>query len=250
MTRDEAIHKLVSLAYEQVGYKEGSNNYNKYAADPRISQLYGWNVQNQPWCCVFVNWLFINEFGYDDGVAMTYGGSAACSVFAQLYKNNNAWSTNPRKGDQIFFNINGGINHTGIVVDVSGSTITTIEGNTSDSVAVRTYYAGDSSINGYGVPNWSVVADVPDVPGEMDPDTEQLLVDGECGENTWSALISELPAIEDLPIVKFGSTGWSVAMCQAMLNYFGANLDTDGDCGAKTKSAIMSFQRWYNGRST
>ena len=230
VTKDEAIHKLVSLAYDEVGYKEGANNWNKYAADEKVQRLYGWNVQNQPWCCVFINSLFLTAFGYDDGSAMTYGGSPACAVAAQNYKNNNAWSMNPRKGDQIFFNINGGINHTGIVTDVSGQTITTIEGNSSDSVANRTYYSGDASIAGYGVPNWSVVANVAD-----DEDT-CLLVDGECGEQTWAALAS------NMPLVKKGSKGWAVTALQAALNELGADLDADGDFGPLTEKAIKQFQ--------
>ena len=173
MTKDEAIHKLISLAYDQVGYKEGANNWNKYAADPQMKQLYGWDVQNQPWCCVFVNWLFIQCFGYSDGTAMTFGGSAACAVCAQLYKNNNAWSTNPRKGDQIFFLYDNGINHTGIVADVSGSTITTVEGNYSDGVATNTYYINDPKIAGYGMPNWSIVAKE-DPPADPDDDSDVI----------------------------------------------------------------------------
>lgn len=37
--------------------------------------------------------------------------------------------------------------------------VTTIEGNTSDMVARRTYRRGDSSIAGYGRPNWVVVSE-------------------------------------------------------------------------------------------
>ena len=233
MTKDEAIHKVVQLAYDQVGYKEGPNNYNKYADSLYIQKLYGWGVQNQPWCAIFINWLFLTAFGYDDGSAMTYGGSPACSIAAQNYKNNNAWSMNPRKGDQIFFNISGGINHTGIVVDVSGSTITTIEGNSSDSVAKRTYYAGDASIAGYGVPNWNVVADLPDNPTEKET---SLVVDGECGPLTWAALA------EGLPILKEGSKGDLVRALQYVLNYYGAKLRVDGDFGPKTKAKTMEFQ--------
>lgn len=229
MTKDEAIGKVVSLACGEVGYKEGANNWNKYAADPRMKQLYGWDVQNQPWCCVFINFLFIQAFGYSDGTDMTYGGSAACAVSAQLYKNNNAWSTKPSKGDQIFFNVNGGINHTGIVVDVSGATITTVEGNSSDSVAKRTYFSGDTSIAGYGVPNWAVVSNVPE-------DETGLEVDGECGPETWAALAAKMP------LVKYGSKGWAVTAVQAMLNCLGADLDADGDCGPLTKKEIMEFQ--------
>lgn len=161
MTIQEAKQKLVNLAKAQVGYREGTNNYNKYAEDPRISQLYGWNVQNQPWCCTFVNWCFLNAFGTIGG-QMTYGGSAACANQANLYKNNGAFTQSPAVGDQIFFYSGGGINHTGIVVEVSGSVIRTVEGNYSDKVSLCTYGTNNSIIAGYGRPKWSLVADIED----------------------------------------------------------------------------------------
>ena len=170
MTEAEAKHALVQRAYGEVGYHEGANNFTKYAEDPRITKLYGWNVQNQPYCETFTAWLFINTFGYDDGVAMTYGGSASCAVHAQLYKNNGAWFTAPQKGDQVYFIVNGSINHTGIAADISGATLTVIEGNYSDRVATNTYYVNDPTIAGYGRPNWAVVANEPDPDPEDDSD--------------------------------------------------------------------------------
>lgn len=230
MTRDEAIHKVVQLAFEQVGYKEGVNNWNIYAADTSMQGVYGWNVQNQPWCEIFVEWLFVHLFGGLKAKKMTYGASASCAAHAQLYKDDNAWSMNPRKGDQIYFNINGGINHTGIVADVTGQTVTTIEGNSSDGVAKRTYYAGDSSIAGYGVPDWAAAADVPE------PADNTLTVDGECGQETWAAIAKKMP------LVKKGSKGWAVVALQAALNFLGADLDADGDCGRLTEAEIKEFQ--------
>ena len=129
MTIEEAKTKVVSLAVSQVGYREGANNYNKYADNPDITKLYGWNVQNQPWCCPFVNWLFLTAFGYDIGSRLTYGGTAACNASANLYKQNAAWVTTPQIGDQAFFYSGSGINHTGIVVAVEGTQFTTVEGN-------------------------------------------------------------------------------------------------------------------------
>ena len=157
MTIQEAKNKLVALARSQVGYKEGANNQNKYADDPRITTLYGWNVQNQPWCCTFVNWCFINAFGTIGG-QMTYGGSAACATQASYYRRNGAFTQSPNVGDQIFFYSGGGINHTGIVVEVNGASIRTVEGNYSDKVSLCTYQTGNSVIAGYGRPKWTLVS--------------------------------------------------------------------------------------------
>ena len=173
MTRDEAIHKVVSLAYEQVGYREGADNWNKYADNPLVCEAVGWDVQNQPWCAIFVCWLFIESFGLYQGKEMMHGCSAGCAVQAEYYQRNNSFYVNPCKGDQIFFYVGGGINHTGIVVDISGSTITTIEGNYSDGVCTNTYFIGDTNIAGYGRPCWELVSnDEPDDEPEPEPFTE------------------------------------------------------------------------------
>ena len=91
MTQSEAKQKLINTAKTQVGYREGSNNWNKFADDPMIAKLYGWVPQNQPWCCTFVNWCFLTTFGYDIGSKLTYGGTAACANSAQLFRNNGAF---------------------------------------------------------------------------------------------------------------------------------------------------------------
>ena len=122
MTKQEAINKLVAWCLEQVGYAEEANNKNKYA--PKWTEAGGWNVQNQPWCDVFVDVGFIECFGLDLAAKLTYqprgGFSALCSASANFYKANSAWFSTPAVGDQIFFNVSGGINHTGIVVGVNG----------------------------------------------------------------------------------------------------------------------------------
>ncbi len=46
----------------------------------------------------------------------------------------------------------GGADHVGIVESRDGSTVHTIEGNTSDSCARRSYRVVSSSILGYGTP--------------------------------------------------------------------------------------------------
>ena len=80
---------------------------------------------------------------------------------------------------------------------------------------------------------WDCVLRYPETIGD---DQTDLLVDGECGPETWAALI------EKMPIVKQGSTGWAVTALQAMLNCLGADLDADGDFGPLTKKEVMEFQ--------
>ena len=57
---------------------------------------------------------------------------------------------------EILFSLTGGnngtIDHVGIVESVSGGTVNTIEGNSGDKVARRSYSIGSSNIYGYGVP--------------------------------------------------------------------------------------------------
>ena len=62
--------------------------------------------------------------------------------------------------------MSGAINHTGIVSSISGNKITTIEGNTSNQVAERTYYISDDSIAGYGLPKY--IEEIADEPIEQE----------------------------------------------------------------------------------
>ena len=93
---------------------------------------------------------------------MTYqrvgAGSALCSASASYYQSYNAFSMTPQVGDQIFFYISGGINHTGIVESIENNRVITIEGNSSDEVKRNTYILGSLIIAGYGHPNWDLVA--------------------------------------------------------------------------------------------
>ena len=60
----------------------------------------------------------------------------------------------PAAGDIIFFDWgnDGSIDHVGIVESVTNGVVNTIEGNSGDKVARRSYNIGSNSIYGYGVP--------------------------------------------------------------------------------------------------
>lgn len=237
MTIQEAKKKLVDLAKSQVGYREGNNNYNKYASDPMITKLYGWNPQNQPWCCVFVNWCFLTAFGYDVGSKLTYGGTAACSNSAQLFKSAGAWSSFPEVGDQAFFLSGGGINHTGIVVSVEGTSFTTVEGNYSDKVSSVRHNVGASDVAGFGRPKWSLVQSVVVTDGKDPVSTENKEnLDLKKEDHNWTP-----PLLRQSDRFKP-----DVVVLQALLNVkdFPCG-EADGYYGPKTATAVSRAQYYY-----
>lgn len=163
---NQAKERLLKVARAELGYKEGYNNYIKYAEGSWDNQFYGWELQHQPWCDVFVDYCFTHAFTMQQGASMTYQtvgrASALCKTSAAYYRNNGAFYNYPEVGDQIFFYYGGDINHTGIVESVTGSgknwtSLTTIEGNASDQVMRITYKKGNKIIAGFGRPKWSVV---------------------------------------------------------------------------------------------
>ena len=167
--------KVVNVAKEEVGYLEkrsnkdldsktanvGNNNYTKYARD-----LFP-TLQGQPWCDMFVDWRFVQAFGQVQARQLIGGNfNAYTPTSAQYYKNKGQWRTIPQQGDQIFFKNSIRIYHTGIVKNVIGDRVYTIEGNTGSGASViangggvweKSYPLSHSQIAGYGRPDWSIV---------------------------------------------------------------------------------------------
>ena len=240
MTVNEAKQILIDWCNAQVGTREGSDNWNKYAEDSRLRQLYGWNAQNEPWCDLFTDEAFITCFGLQKAAAMTYqpigAGSAACRFSAQFFKNNGAWYSRPQVGDVIFFYYGGEINHQGIVVAVENGEVRTVEGNASDMVARRSYAMTSTLIAGYGRPKWSVLdgvvpsppEDAPSAPAEPQP-----------------APYSYCPYVYAVRVnlLKRGSYGPQVTRVQQLLAALGFDPGTiDGIFGAATEAALRAFQ--------
>ena len=232
VTVEEAKEKLLAWVTAQLGTREGANNYNKYAEDSRLMKLYGWSLQNQPWCDLFTDEAFIECFGLETGAAMTYqrlgSGSAACRQSAQFFRDNGAFVQTPEPGDVVFFYVGGAINHQGIVVRVDGGGIVTVEGNSSDAVSERSYRLSDPGIAGYGRPRWELAAgeDAATAEREIRKPVQQLLI--------------------GVPLLAKGDVGGAVAAAQGTLKVRGYDLGAagvDGDFGGATERAVMAFQQ-------
>ena len=248
MDKNEAIAKLVNCAKSQVGYLEkrsnaqldnktanaGSANWNKYARDidNKYPNFYNGKKNGYSWCDIFVDWCFIECFGYEKALKMLYqptkSAGAGCKYSANYYKVHNAFYQQPQVGDQVFFGDYGTEGHTGIVVAVNGNIITTVEGNTSggygvesngDGVYLKKYNISTQYIPGFGRPNWGVVS-------------------SDDGNEEGSVTVS-------YPTIKLGSKGADVKKAQQLLiakGYSCGSAGADGDFGAATYNAVKKFQ--------
>ena len=149
-TGDQATD-LVEVARTQVGYHEGTNNYTKYNVWFGSLNDYGYNYA---WCQTFVAWC-ANQAGIPTSMIPRVSGTISGMDF---FKKNETWKDagiTPEKGDIIYLHSKSSSGyHVGIVADVSGGQISTIEGNSSDRVAERSYSVENSSIVGYGCPEY------------------------------------------------------------------------------------------------
>ena len=114
------------------------------------------------WCATFVSAVSIKC-----GLTKLIPTECGCGQMIELFQKLGAWNENdayvPKPGDVIFYDWQdsgsgdntGWPDHVGIVEAVSGSTITVIEGNKSDSVSRRTLQVGGKYIRGYGVPKYT-----------------------------------------------------------------------------------------------
>lgn len=135
---------------------------------------------------MFVDWCFLTAFGYEAALRLLCqpekSAGAGCTYSLMYYRNKGQFHTSdPRPGDQIFFGSStSNVGHTGIVEKVEGGKVHTIEGNTSDRVARRSYSLSDKTIVGYGRPAYDTVvaSTTPAVtPSTPKPSTPTVAVD-------------------------------------------------------------------------
>ena len=227
------VTKLLEIAGNEVGYKEGAHGYSKFGEY--------WGDSYAQWCAEYLCWSV-------DQVDKTYGTQLLKNVYPlysgqntgmrwfikegrwisrngnldewgyQWFKGSDAFITAgeyiPQPGDWVFFSwtSDGNTSHVAMVeyatMDSKGNvSIHCLEGNNPDRVARVTYSTADKKILGYGT-----VHDVAD----------------------WT--------------MRFGNTGKKVTELQEKLVYLGwlsANNIT-GHFGINTQDAITRFQTAYN----
>lgn len=172
LSKDCLAESAVNVARNQIGYKAGSDKWNKYANDfdTKWPNFYNTPKQGADWCDIFVDWCFVSAYGEANARELlrqpTKSCGAGCYYSLHYFMDYGQYFSRgtklPLAGDQVFFgtstNYESGVTHTGLVesVNYNNSTVTVIEGNTSNSVQRKTYSFNYNRILGYGRPKYTI----------------------------------------------------------------------------------------------
>lgn len=234
-----AVDFLIQTAEAEIGYLEkasnkdldsktgnaGKANYTKYNRD--LKAECGVGSLNAQWCQAFVDWCFLKAFGKAVAKQLIYTFTNYTPTGSNAFKKKDRYikrgKGTPKRGDVIYFysSSKGRIGHVGIVYKVSGTTVYTIEGNTSGAsklvtngggVCKKSYKLTSTYIDGYGRVDYS--------PAEVLPVTPGL---------HYSDVGEDVRAMQEL-LLKWNPK---------CLPEYGA----DGDFGEETLAAVKAFQK-------
>ena len=213
MSVEGTRERIVLIGSCFLGYREGRNNDNIFG------DWYG--IPTQPWCAMFVSYC-MNKAGVLPNVVKKF---ASCSIGWKWFRSKGQTRNRgyiPQKGDIIFFDWEpekgDGIDHVGIVNNVNGEYIYTLEGNHDDQVNIYKYHINDARIYGYAVPDYTGEEIIENNPSE---------------------------SYKNKPLVYKGKTGETVKYIQNKLinkGYFLGRTGADGIFGFQTEKAVRQFQ--------
>lgn len=223
---------LINVCLTQVGYHEGNSagdidggNSEGYLDFTEYGRWYGQEILGTspfytPWCAIFVSWAArqacMPEYIVNNS-AYARVGSNPC-YFHVPYRSAAVYS--PKTGDLIFYDYSGtgtGWSHVGIVLFAERGVVWTVEGNFSKRVIIVRHYLTDSTIKGYGTPNYPAAAasSALDVASYTRPDKN----------------------------LRKGSTGSQVSWVQAALLRLGYTTPVDGRFSSQTERMVKKFQK-------
>lgn len=147
----------------QIGFREGPNNANPYAAEVRNRVTWdvpGWWA-NTPYCGIFVMAGHLIGGGTIPGTGVR---SEYCPTAVNNWKAKGQWGEYPRVGAWVYFRNSRGVwYHVGVVESFDATHIVTIEANTfadgssgsGNGVYRKRHRRRDAYVGGYGYPDYS-----------------------------------------------------------------------------------------------
>lgn len=246
--------QLLNAVRAEVGYREGSDNFNRYGA------WYGMN--RVPYCAIGLTYAAFRV----NGAAAIGGRWAYCPWWAAWFRSRGRWSDTPARGRIVFFDWTGEQRkgsemHVAIVESVSGDYINTIEFNTEPGVG----HGGEGVykrkrhrrlVVGYGLPYYTEeikVVPIITIPPGSKPTHVILAVDGIWGRMTTSRVqeVLRVSVTGKMDRVTYRAlavwlgqpphNGWTEPMKTAL--QYRVGVQQDGEIGPIT---VRAFQRFLN----
>lgn len=226
--------EILDIARSYIGCKESDGSHKKiidlYNSHKPLARGYAVRYSDA-WCDTFVSTVAIKA-----GAVGIIGTECGCEEHINIFKNKGIWIEDgritPKPGDIILYNWDDGTqpndgssDHIGYVEQVSGGTITIIEGNYKNAVGRRTISVGHGNIRGYARPKYA---------SESSAQSNSDLI-GSCKVEMKTFLKGAVD-----PQIKV------VQLILKKLKYKGKNgqiLEIDGSLGENTAYAIERFQR-------
>ena len=183
LTGETAGENVALVAKSQIGYTQSGRNYEVDDAGgkhgyTRYGAWYGYPYSE--WCAMFAS--FCLHYAGMEQADVPY--AAGCVYWTErledagLYKS--AGEYEPKTGDLVFFDTDGdgASDHVGIVTELRGETMETVEGNVGGEVVEKRHELTDEDVFGFGaLPQDEAPADVPVIdepenptPAEENPD--------------------------------------------------------------------------------
>ena len=136
--------QIVSVALTQLGNQGGQKFWSWYGFDSHVA-----------WCACFASWCGDQAGLIESGKMPKF---SLCDDGIAWFQGKGKWKSrgySPAPGTLIFFDWNGDgtSDHVGIVEKTEGSTVYTVEGNSSNAVNQRSYAINNGTIMGYGLIN-------------------------------------------------------------------------------------------------
>ena len=234
-------NEFIDVALDEVGYKEGKNNDNKYG------KYFGKN--NVAWCALFVSWC-AREAKIPEDIIPTYSG---CGTGYNFFKKKGKIFKEPKVGDIVFYKptkAGATSSHTGIVYQLVGDNVITIEGNTGEPDGVYKITRKKNYIKflGFGRPDYG---EEESTSGTLKNDSVlewqkvmnetyncKLAEDGSYGPDSQSKA-SKYQLYYKKPTIKNNYVKW----LQGRLKELGYTIDADSSFGPKTEAVIKQFQK-------
>ncbi len=241
----DRVTDIIAVAKTQVGYYKKEDTPTKFGSWYNVySNAGGDYFPSAPWCAMFASWC-AKQANIPASIFRMHSGTRNMVEWYKKDTNPGYWHDKgdytPQPGDLIFFQNSQNsnyVNHVGIVTEVSGGKVYSIEGNTTYDAAKdlygvmeRSYKLDNARIVGYATPDYNETGVTAPPPEKM-----QIAYRADVEGKEWEPWVGDGE--------KAGTTG-SYKMLRALMIRLSGN-ELSGGVSYRTHMQTQGWQDWVS----